>query len=179
MEQEIKQIAETLDRIEKRLDALELPHEANGQMAYTSDQTAKLIGLNDRRSVDNLRRHNLIRGTLCGKKYIYPAFEIQRFLRDNLGSDLSDSEAMDIAAYRNAKKNDCTPVQLSVQSATLQWARPHQRNYIREIIMRHRKLKKSVKFFIALLLIIIGQQIIINGTGDVVKAEVAYAEAME
>lgn len=45
--------------------------------------------------------------------------------------------------------------------------------------MRHRKLKKSVKFFIALLLIIIGQQIIINGTGDVVKAEVAYAEAME
>ena len=40
-------------------------------------------------------------------------------------------------------------------------------------------ISMKVKFFIALLLIIIGQQIIIGGTGDVVKAEVAYAEAME
>lgn len=44
----------------------------------------------DRNKIDNLRKAGLLRGIKIGKGYIYPEEEVKRFLKENLGADVSN-----------------------------------------------------------------------------------------
>ena len=53
--------------------------------------------------VDTLRKDGLLQGIRTGRKYIYPAAEVEAFLKKTVGHDIHD-EAGRAAAYVSAER---------------------------------------------------------------------------
>lgn len=60
---------------------------------YTTEELAQMMHCH-RDRVDEWRTCGLIQGIKSGKGYVYPAFEVVRFQKDNLGKDLSNLKAI-------------------------------------------------------------------------------------
>ncbi|WP_392486761.1 helix-turn-helix domain-containing protein [Haloimpatiens sp. FM7315] len=66
---------------------------------YTVDETAKLLKVN-RNMVYDLINTGHLRAIKLGRKKI-PAFEIERFLKEYIGKDMSDLEKVTDLVYKN------------------------------------------------------------------------------
>lgn len=59
------------------------------RLVYTSDELAEKLGTTEKK-ITEWRQAGAIRGIFKGKAYIYPKAEVERFLHDYLGKNLSN-----------------------------------------------------------------------------------------
>lgn len=105
MDAELKTLIEVAERIEKAVQNFTPMHGTDGRLSYTTEEATKLLGLDDRRKIDEFRRNGLIKAILVGRGYIYPRKELEDFLATYAGYNLSniDNQTMALAMVRKAK----------------------------------------------------------------------------
>lgn len=78
-----------LTAISQKLDMLIRAAEDSGRLVYTSAELADKLRVTEKK-ITEWRQAGAIQGIFKGKAYIYPRAEVDRFLHDYLGRDLSN-----------------------------------------------------------------------------------------
>lgn len=60
----------------------------NEKLCFNTKEAVHLLGIN-RNLLDSFRRRGLIRYVKMGRNYLYPKNELERFVSDNLGNEIS------------------------------------------------------------------------------------------
>ena len=60
----------------------------NNKYAYNTEETCYLLGIN-RKLLDSFRKKGLIKSIKTGRYWIYPASEIESFLTNYLGKEIT------------------------------------------------------------------------------------------
>lgn len=58
------------------------------KMAFNSEETSQILGIN-RNLLDSFRRSGIIVATKVGRYYIYSKKELERFLKDSYGKEIT------------------------------------------------------------------------------------------
>lgn len=92
-----------MDEITTRLDRIEQLLADQQKMAYTADELARRLSVQDPRKIAQWRQRGLLKGIRTGKGWIYPKQQVEIFLQKYAGQELTTPEAQAAAAV-NAER---------------------------------------------------------------------------
>ena len=60
------------------------------KLLFNTKEACQKLGLGTNRAIlDSLRRGGLIKTIKLGRNYMYPSFELERFVKDNVGHEIT------------------------------------------------------------------------------------------
>lgn len=60
----------------------------NEKLAYNTKETIQILGIN-RNLLDSFRKKGIIKAVKMGRLYVYPKSEIESFIQNNIGKEIT------------------------------------------------------------------------------------------